>query len=150
MAATAVATGKAFDYTSRNAAGKIVKGRLEASSEGAAVEKLHAMGLSPVDITESVAGTGLQMEINIGGFGKKRVKLKDLAIMSRQAATMVSSGLSLLRTLSILSEQSENKQLKSVLDLRHEGRRDRLGAVGCDGEIPDGFPAADGQYDPSG
>jgi type IV pilus assembly protein PilC len=56
----------------------------------------------------------MKKEIKIPGFGEK-VKLKDLAIMSRQFATMISSGLSLLRSLSILSEQTENKKLRETL-----------------------------------
>src|SRR3954449_11825357 len=50
----------------------------------------------------------------IPGFGNK-VKLKDLAIFSRQFATMVNSGLSLLRALTILTEQTENKYLSSII-----------------------------------
>jgi type IV pilus assembly protein PilC len=106
--------GKAFNYTGRNSAGKVVKGRLEAPSEGAVVDRLRTMGVAPIGIEESVAGTGLSKEINLGSFGKS-IGLKDFAIMSRQASTMVSSGLSLLRTLSILAEQTENKKLKGLL-----------------------------------
>ncbi|RQP12479.1 MAG: type II secretion system F family protein [Microbacteriaceae bacterium] len=71
------------------------------------------MGLTPVKVTESTGGTGLNREIDLGIGG--RVKLKDLAVLSRQAATMVTAGLSLLRTLSILAEQTENKKLQSAL-----------------------------------
>jgi type IV pilus assembly protein PilC len=72
------------------------------------------MGVSPIAITEAKAGTGLQTEIKIPGF-EKGVGLKDLAIMSRQASTMLSSGLSLLRALSILADQTDNKKLKEIL-----------------------------------
>ncbi len=48
---------------------------------------------------------GLNLEINIK---KKKVKLKDLSVFSRQFATMVNSGLPILRALSILAEQTEN------------------------------------------
>lgn len=104
----------AYDYRGRDGAGKLVKGRLDASSEGAVVQRLRGMGVSPIAITEAKAGTGLQTEIKIPGF-EKGVGLKDLAIMSRQAATMLASGLSLLRALTILAEQSENKKLKEIL-----------------------------------
>ncbi|MBF4603548.1 type II secretion system F family protein [Curtobacterium sp. VKM Ac-2884] len=104
----------AFDYRGRDGAGKLVKGRLDASSEGAVVQRLRGMGVSPIAITESKAGTGLQTEIKIPGF-EKGVGLKDLAIMSRQASTMLTSGLSLLRALSILADQTENKKLKDIL-----------------------------------
>jgi type IV pilus assembly protein PilC len=43
------------------------------------------------------------------------VKLKDLAIFSRQFATMINSGLSLIRSLSILAEQTENDKLREVI-----------------------------------
>lgn len=104
----------AFDYRGRDGAGKLVKGRLDASSEGAVVQRLRGMGVSPIAITEAKAGTGLQTEIKIPGF-EKGVSLKDLAIMSRQASTMLSSGLSLLRALTILADQTESKKLKEIL-----------------------------------
>ncbi|MCT9621299.1 MULTISPECIES: type II secretion system F family protein [unclassified Curtobacterium] len=104
----------AYDYRGRDGAGKLVKGRLDASSEGAVVQRLRGMGVSPIAITEAKPGTGLQTEIKIPGF-EKGVGLKDLAIMSRQASTMLTSGLSLLRALSILADQTENKKLKVIL-----------------------------------
>lgn len=107
------ATG-AFAYTARDASGKIVKGRIEAQSQGAVLAKLRTMGISPITIEESVAGTGLKMEIKIPGLGSK-VKLKDLAVMVRQMATMVGAGLSLIRTLTILADQTENKTLAQLL-----------------------------------
>ncbi|MGO4783460.1 type II secretion system F family protein [Cryobacterium sp. W22_MBD10_FK3] len=107
-------TTVAFAYKGRNAAGKIVKGRLDASSEGAAMTRMRTMGLAPISATEVAVGTGLNMDITIPGFSKS-ISLKDLAIMSRQMATMTAAGLSLLRTLNILSEQTENKELSKIL-----------------------------------
>ncbi|MEO8263768.1 MAG: type II secretion system F family protein [Pseudolysinimonas sp.] len=105
---------KNFAYTSRNDAGKVVKGKVEAPSEAAALNKIRGLGLQPVTVEESRAGTGLQREISIPGFSKG-VDLKALAIMSRQMATMISSGLSLLKALAILSNQTENKKLAGIL-----------------------------------
>ncbi|HEY9469858.1 MAG TPA: type II secretion system F family protein [Propionibacteriaceae bacterium] len=102
-----------FTYRGRDSAGKLVKGRVDAATEGAVASRLRTMGVAPISIAEA-KGTGLNAEINLGIF-KKSVKLKDLAIMSRQMATMISSGLSLLRTLTILTEQSENETLAEVL-----------------------------------
>ena len=90
-----------FAYRGRDAAGKVIKGKLEAGSKAAVVSRLRTMGLAPIEIQESAAGTGLQTDISLG-FLDKGVGLKDLAIMARQMATMVGSGLSLLRTLTIL------------------------------------------------
>jgi len=111
---------KAWSYRGRTIEGKLVKGKLDASSEGAAVARLKSMGVAPLAIDEAAVGTGLNQEITIPGFEKK-VGLKDLAVMSRQMATMVSSGLSLLRTLSILAEQTENPKLaRTLADVRNE------------------------------
>jgi len=104
-----------YAYKGRDGGGKVVKGKLDAPSEAAAVARLKTMGVMPTELTQSSGGTGLQMEINIG-FLEKKVGLKDLAIMSRQMATMVSSGLSLLRTLTILAEQTEHKKLRTTLE----------------------------------
>jgi type IV pilus assembly protein PilC len=102
----------AYAYKGRDAQGKVVKGRLEASTESNAAMRLRSMGVSPTSIEESKEGTGLNMEIK---FLSKGVGLKDLAIMSRQMATMIAAGLSLLRTLTILAEQTENKALAETL-----------------------------------
>ena len=102
-----------YEYSVRDRAGKLVSGKLEADSQAAVVTKLKGMGYAPVRINEASAG-GMTREIKIPGFGNK-VKLKDLAVMSRQFATMINSGLSLLRALTILSEQTESSELARVL-----------------------------------
>ncbi|WP_432522485.1 type II secretion system F family protein [Kineococcus sp. SYSU DK006] len=102
-----------FDYSARDRTGKLVKGTLEANDRSLVAQRLVSQGLAPVSIAQSQAGKGMQMEINLPG--GNRVKLKDLALMSRQFATMVSSGLSLLKALSILAEQTESKKLAATL-----------------------------------
>src|SRR3954468_18342320 len=107
-----------FEYSVRDKAGKLVSGTLEADSQAAVATRLKSMGYAPVSIRSAKAG--VNKELNIPGFGKK-VKLKDLAVMSRQFATMINGGLSLLRSLSILSEQTESKELGRVLgEVRNE------------------------------
>ncbi|MDJ0375993.1 type II secretion system F family protein [Cryobacterium sp. PH31-L1] len=104
----------AFAYACRNASDRVVKGRLLAASEEAALARLQGMGLSPISIAPVTDVGGLSREIHIPGLSKG-VGLKDLAVMSRQLATMTSAGLSLLRTLNILAEQTENKVLAQSL-----------------------------------
>jgi Type II secretory pathway, component PulF len=105
-----------YAYKGRGTDGKVVKGKVEAPSEAAVVTRLRTMGLTPVEISESTPGTGLQMELSFGNM-EKGVKLKDLAVMSRQLATMVAAGLSLLKALSILAEQTESKKLARTLSI---------------------------------
>ena len=108
-----MANSAAYAYKGRDSGGKIVKGRLDAPGEAAVVTRMRTMGLSPISIEEAPERTGLNREITIG-FGSG-VKLKDLSIMSRQMATMIASGLSLLRTLNIIAEQTENKRLAKIM-----------------------------------
>ena len=107
-----------FQYSVRDRAGKVVSGTLDAESEAVVAGKLKQMGYAPISISQHKSG--MKTEIKIPGFGNK-IKLKDLAVMSRQFAVMINSGLSLLRSLSILAEQSENKELARVLgEVRNE------------------------------
>jgi len=108
-----MAGGKTFEYAVRDKGGKIVKGRVEAPNQAAVANRLREMGMAAVSI-EEVTNGGLQREITIPGFSEK-ITLKDLAIMSRQLATMINAGLSLIRALSILAEQTESKPLAKTL-----------------------------------
>ena len=102
---------QSFAYAGVDRTGRAVSGKLEADSQPAVAAKLKAMGYAPTSITAAKSG-GMNKEIS---FGTPKVKLKDLAIMSRQFATMINAGLSLLRSLSILAEQTDNKELRRVL-----------------------------------
>src|SRR3954463_6712887 len=102
-----------FAYAVRDKAGKLVEGTIEAENSAAVAARLKSMGYSPLRIKQSEAG--LKKELKLPGFGGGKVKLKDLAVFSRQFATMINSGLSLLRALSILTEQTENKFFAEVI-----------------------------------
>ncbi len=112
------ATMRTYEYEVVDQAGKRTKGKLDATNESAAAASLRQQGVMPLSISES--GKGLQRDITIPGLGG-RVTLKDLAIFARQFSTMTSSGLSLLRSLSILEEQTSKPKLqKAVRDVRHD------------------------------
>ena len=104
---------RTYEYTVRDRSGKMVKGRIEANNPSVVANRLKVMGMAPLAIDE-VKNTGLQREIKLPTFGAK-VPLKDLAVMSRQMATMIQAGLSLLRALSILAEQTENEEFAKIL-----------------------------------
>ncbi|MDN3496117.1 type II secretion system F family protein [Planococcus sp. APC 4015] len=93
--------------------GAVVKGSLEAASEGAVTAKLRAQGLTPLEIALT-SKTGLNRDIAIPGF-EKRVSVGTLAVFSKQMAGLVNAGLPLMRTLTILTEQAEDKKLQSAL-----------------------------------
>ena len=108
MASTAT-----FEYAVRDRAGQIVTGKIDAESTAAVAAKLKSMGYAPVKIS-AVRNTGLQMDLKLPKLGAK-VKLKELAVFSRQFSTLINSGLSMLRALSILEEQQPNKTFSAVL-----------------------------------
>jgi type IV pilus assembly protein PilC len=108
-----------YQYSVRDKSGKLLSGTIEADSASAVATKLKGMGYAPMSIAEHKAG--VNRDIKIPGMGKGKVKLKDLAVMSRQFATMINSGLSLMRALNILAEQTPNKRLAEVLgEVRNE------------------------------
>ncbi len=107
-----------FDYKVRDADGKMVKGQLEADSVPLVAARLRDMGYAPVEIRP--VSLNLKREINIPGI-TDRVPLKEVALMSRQLATMVAAGLTLVRALGVLADQIESKPLReAMLQVRQE------------------------------
>src|SRR5215475_5040436 len=103
-----------FQYKVKDKNGKLVEGSLEAENAQLVVSKLRSMGYVPIEIQQS-GGAGLSKDLKIPGLSD-RIKLKEVAVFSRQFATMINSGLSLLRSLYILAEQTESKPLAAVVN----------------------------------
>jgi type IV pilus assembly protein PilC len=111
-----------FDYKVRDRTGNLVEGQLEGDSLALVVGKLREMGYLPLAVTPKT-GMNVRREISIPGF-TNRVKLNEIAVVTRQLATMIDSGLSVVRSLGILSGQVENKELSRVLgEVRMEVER---------------------------
>ena len=101
-------------YKGLDSTGKPAKGVLEATSEAQAMQQLKARGVLPDRLTQKGGGTGLQQEITIPGL-ERNPSLKDLALLTRQLATMVNAGVSILRALSIVTAQTDNAVLRRTL-----------------------------------
>jgi type IV pilus assembly protein PilC len=99
-----------YQYKVRDKSGNLVTGTLVADNERLVLERLREMGYTPLEVGKEKKG--LNLEINIR---PAKIKLKEVAIFSRQFATMVNSGLPILRALSILADQTENAELARVL-----------------------------------
>lgn len=95
---------------SRARTGRLIESKITATSEADAIARVRATGMTPIAV--EVTNKGLNRSIQLT---KPRVKLKDLAIFSRQFATMLSSGLPILRCLRILADQSTNPALQNLL-----------------------------------
>lgn len=102
-----------FKYKVRDRSGALLQGEVDADNVSVVAARLRQQGFIPIEIDRKASG-GLQSDLKIPGI-TDRVKLKDLAIFSRQLATMINSGLSLLRALTILTEQTENQSLAKVV-----------------------------------
>jgi type IV pilus assembly protein PilC len=130
---------KTFEYTvAGTGSGRRSKGKIEAANEVAAAQLLRQQGLVPLTVAESRGM--LQRDLTIPGLGG-RTTLKDLAVFSRQFATMTSSGMSLLRSLAILEDQAAKASLKTALG---EVRLDVEGGLSLSvalGKHPKVFPA---------
>ena len=101
-----------FTYKALDQRGTQAVGEIEGESKAAAAAALRNRGLTVLDLNEVKSGIG---QIQIGG----GIKSKDLTIFSRQFATMVNSGLSMLRCLYVLEEQTPNKRFAKVIgDIR--------------------------------
>ena len=107
-------TPQSWAYKGTDLHGKTVSGKVEARTEVAVASRLRTLGISPSSIREAPAGTGLNRDINLTLL-ERGVSIKDLAVMSRQLATMISAGLSLLRALTIIADQTESKRLAQIL-----------------------------------
>lgn len=104
-----------FTYTAVATDGSPRKGEIDTKDAEVARTLLQAQGLNSVRVAKP-KGDGKFLGLEISGSGNKAVNPKDLAIMSRQMATMISAGLPVLRTLRILAQQTENKKLAKVLE----------------------------------
>ena len=111
-----------FEYKAFNASGKAEAGIVDAESAKAARAKLRKQGVFPTDLVEEKAGGGRKLasaarrspvEVDVKKlFGGGRVSTQDLAIMTRQLATLLAAGISMIEALTALADQVENERLK--------------------------------------
>ncbi len=99
-----------FVFKAIDLAGAAAKGEVEADSKQAVAAQLKERGLVVVDVAHKYRSKELNMQL------MARVSAKDLAVASRQLATMVSSGMSILRALHVLEEQVKSKLLRETVE----------------------------------
>jgi type IV pilus assembly protein PilC len=95
---------KAIDLTGVKAAGEV-----EADSKQAVSDQLKQRGLIVLDIADKHSSRQINLSF------MESVKAGELAVFSRQLATMITSGMSILRSLYVLEEQTESKFLKETI-----------------------------------
>ncbi|MGX7680780.1 type II secretion system F family protein [Jatrophihabitans sp. DSM 45814] len=128
---------KTFAFEALDSTGAVLKGKIEGESKEAVANSLVEQRMVPLEI--SAPGSGLQAELKIPGFGG-RTTLKDLAVFSRQFASMTNSGLTLMRSLGILEDQIQKPKFKQAVG---QVRADVQGGMGLStamAQHPDHFP----------
>ena len=103
---------ESFSYKAVSAAGKDVKGSVEAESREEAARKIKEQGLVPVSIGKQGA---LDKDINIPIFKGKKIPARDMSVFCRQFASILKAGVSVINALEMLAEQTENKKLKEAI-----------------------------------
>jgi len=102
---------KKFNYQARDTStNKVVKATVQADSETAAAKLLMGQGFVPLDIKEDTGENSLLARL------AGRITTKDKIVFTRQLATLISAGLPLSQSLHTITEQTQNKQLKSVAE----------------------------------
>jgi type IV pilus assembly protein PilC len=100
-----------FTYKARDRSGRTDTGEVTGESKAAAAAQLRLRGLFVIDVEQKAPAATVEDVLE----RFKRVKPKELTVMSRQLATMVGSGLSILRALYVLEEQTESAKLRKAL-----------------------------------
>src|SRR5438093_1758887 len=122
-----------YNYVALDTRGQEASGLLEAASSNAAISQLRQAGYFPTSVIEEVITSVVGKEVGrraatvgrttkprakkgIVLFQRKKIKSKVLMIFTRQLATLIDSGLPLLRSLNVLSRQERDKLLKKTIN----------------------------------
>src|SRR5436190_18322902 len=122
-----------FNYIALDARGQEAIGLVEAASTNAAITQLRQSGFFPTSvIEEAISGpdgketrrraattarvTKTRAKKGIVLFKRRKVKSKILMIFTRQLATLIDSGLPLLRSLNVLAKQERDKLMKNTIN----------------------------------
>src|SRR5260370_17103790 len=126
-----------YNYVALDARGKEASGLVEAASPNEAIGQLRQAGYFPTSVDEEAKSgpngkiprrtaktaqlTRPRAKTNIVLFQRKTVKAKVLMIFTRQLATLIDSGLPLLRSLNVLAKQERDSVLKNTINKLADG-----------------------------
>jgi type II secretory pathway component PulF len=102
-----------YRYKAKEGAQKTVEGTLEAVTRDDAVRQIEDRGLFPIKVEEALS-PDLKLKLSPKR-SAGRVKSQDITIFSRQLATLIKSGVPILKALGVLSEQASSPNLKTIV-----------------------------------
>jgi type II secretory pathway component PulF len=100
-----------YIYTAKSQPNQTIQGDIEAESEQDAINKLSKMGYFPLSVQTKDASLDKQ-----GIWHFRKITKREIAIFTRQLSSLIESGVNILKSLSILSNQTNNKSLKTILN----------------------------------
>lgn len=103
----------AYEYRARDRGGQVLKSQMEAESEAQVRDALRARNLMILEIKPPK--TGLNADIKIPGLTDRPPGLKQVAVFSKQLATLINAGVPLVQSLAILQRQLDNKTFENVI-----------------------------------
>src|SRR6185295_18288278 len=109
-----------FQYQGVDRAGKKVAGTLNVPTEGDLRMALRGQGIRPTRISKAAGGGGGAKSGGGGGGGGSTVPLDVLVAFTRQLNVLITSGIPIVQGLEILSEQSTNRNMKSIIGTMKE------------------------------
>ena len=124
-----------FRYNGRSIEGQLKRGTIEAATKAQAVQKLRELKINPREVEESKSI--LHKELSIG----TKVKTQDFVIYTRQFATLIRAGVSIVESTRILADQTKSKPLKKALNNVEEDVRSGLTFSDAAAKYPNVFPA---------
>jgi len=99
-----------FKWQGKNRQGQVVRGQMDAASAAVAALNLRKQRIVPIQVKpEKAKSSGFSFQLGRG------ITEKEVAVFTRQLATMIDSGLPLVQSLEILANQQENKTFKDTL-----------------------------------
>lgn len=123
-----------YKYTGRTSRGTVKKGLIDAPNKPSAITKLRSQGINPRQLEESKSI--FHKELSFGG----KVRNQDFVIYSRQFATLIRAGVSILESTKILAEQTSSKPLKKGLHAVEEDVRSGMSFSDAAAKNPKVFP----------
>ncbi|RIL03896.1 MAG: type II secretion system protein GspF [Proteobacteria bacterium] len=129
-----------FEYSALNERGKASKGTIDAENIRVARQKLRSQGIYPTDVKEGMAARQAPSRDIKRYFQSDRVALKDLALATRQLATLSAAGLPLVNALSALADQTETTVLKRIVVDVREKVEEGSSLAKAMGNFPKSFP----------
>lgn len=129
-----------YEYKALNKSGKNIKGVIDAESQRSARIKLKQKGVFATEVEESHKKQSSDSRDVLQFLKADRISAQDLAVMTRQLATLIGAGLPLVAALNALSDQTESSTLKRIVVSVKEQIEEGTTFAKAIGKYPKAFP----------